>query len=196
METISRREAFDCAVALSASVINVLNEGKDKSYDYALILLKGSSSPIVCLKPGDYPSWNQLGDVNQEKTFAFLPIGNHFVSECILSQCGTDHEYYERSVSFEKFNAYQHPCPWIKETLAKQYLKLSYMGDMLWDNTLVYDSSFISKTHSTWICAKVDGGILYFPYYTPSERQRAFCKLPSDFYTKMTQEYWEDHSSY
>ena len=67
---------------------------------------------------------------------------------------------------------------------------------MLLDNTLVYDSSFISKTHSTWICAKVDGGILYFPYYTPSERQRAFCKLPSDFYTKMTQEYWEDHSSY
>lgn len=72
METTSRREVFDCALALSVSVINVLNEGKDKSYDYAFMLLKGSSSPIVCLKPGDYPSWNQLGDVNQEKILLFF----------------------------------------------------------------------------------------------------------------------------
>ena len=58
MENISRKEAFDCAIALSASIINILHEEKEKLYDYALILQEGSLSPIICLKPGEFFNWN------------------------------------------------------------------------------------------------------------------------------------------
>lgn len=59
------------------------------------------------------------------------------------------------------------------------------------DNKLEYDSSFLSKTHSTWVCAKVDDVTIYFPYYTQEERQKIFNKLDG-FYAKMTQQYWEE----
>lgn len=63
---------------------------------------------------------------------------------------------------------------------------------MLWENNLEYDSAFFSKIHLTWIRAKVDDITIYFPYYTKTERQKIFNNLPSDFYTSMTQQYWED----
>lgn len=189
MEKISRKEAFDCTLALYASIINAINEEKDKLYDYALILLKNSSSPIICLKPGKNFEWNQIE--HGEKTYAFIPILHNYIAGTILRHCGADSEYYNRTCSFEKFNAYKHPCPWIKEVLTKKYLQLIYWGGTLTDNKLEYDSSFLSKTHSTWVCAKVDDVTVYFPYYTQSERQKAFNKL-GDFHTKMTKQYWED----
>ena len=60
MEKISRKDAFDCTLALYASIINAINEEKDKLYDYALTLLKNSSSPIICLKPGKNFEWNKI----------------------------------------------------------------------------------------------------------------------------------------
>ena len=190
MEKISRKEAFDCALALSASIINTINEEKEKLYDYALVLRKGSLSPIICLQPGEFFDWNENG--YGEKSYAFIPIGHSYVSESILRKCGTNHEFYGHTVSLEKFNASQHPCSWIKEVLTKKYLKLYYSGGLLWENKLEYDSSFFSKIHSTWIRIQDDDIIIYFPYYTESERQKRFNKLPSHFYPKMTQEFWED----
>ena len=70
-------------------------------------------------------------------------------------------------------------------TNMKMNLSLNMFGK------LKYDSSLISKTHSTWVCAKVDDVTMYFPYYTQAEREKAFNKL-GDFYTKMTQQYWGD----
>lgn len=190
MENISRKEAFDCAIALSASIANILNEEKEKLYDYALILRKGSLSPIICLKAGEFFNWNN--NEYGEKTYAFIPIGHQYIECAILNHCGTNNEYYGRTVSFEKFDANQHPCSWIKETLTKKYIKLSYWGGVLWENNLEYDSAFFSKTHLTWIRAKVDDITIYFPYYTKTERQKIFNNLPSDFYTSMTQQHWED----
>lgn len=189
MEKISRKEAFDCTLALYASIINTLNEEEEKLYDYALILLKTSTSPIISLKPGKNFEWNKIE--NGENTFAFIPILHNHIAETTLKHCGVDSEYYEIPCSFEKFKAHEHPCSWIKETLIKKYLQLSYLGSTLMDNKLEYDSSFLSKTHSTWVCAKIDDVTMYFPYYTQVERQKAFNKL-GDFYTKMTQQYWEE----
>lgn len=191
METISRKEAFDCALALSASIINTVNEEKEKLYDYALILKKGSLSPIICLKPGELFNWNN--NEYGEKAYAFIPmIGHQYLKCAILKHCGINNEYYGRTVSFEKFNVYQHPCSWIKETLAKKYLRLSFWRGILLENSLEYDSSFFSKAHSTWICAQVDEIMIYFPYYTKAERLKIFNYLPGDFYTDMTQQFWED----
>lgn len=189
MEKISRKEAFDCTLALYASIINAFNEEKEKLYDYALILLKHSSSPVICLKPGKNFEWNQIE--HGENTYAFIPILHNYIGETTLKHCGTDSEYYDIPCSFEKFNAYEHPCSWIKEVLTKKYLQLTYWGGTLMDNKLEYDSSFLSKTYSTWVCAKVDDVTMYFPYYTQAEREKAFNKL-GNFYTKMTQQYWED----
>ena len=193
MEKISRKEAFDCTLALYASIINAINEEKDKLYDYALILQSNSSSSIICLKPGKNFEWNQ--SEYGEYTYAFIPVLHNYIAASILKHCGTDSDYYKITCSFEKFKAYEHPCSWIKEVLTKKYLQLSYWGGTLMDNKLEYDSSFLSKTHSTWVCAKVDGVTVYFPYYTQSERQKAFNKL-GDFYTKMTKQYWEDFTSF
>ena len=44
MEKISRKEAFDCTLALYATIINTLNKEEDKLYDYALALLENSTS--------------------------------------------------------------------------------------------------------------------------------------------------------
>ncbi|WP_418944837.1 hypothetical protein [Phocaeicola plebeius] len=190
MENISRKEAFDCALALYANVINTINEKRENLYDYALILQKHSLSPIICLTPGEFFNWNNNG--YQEKTYAFIPIGNQYIENSILNQCGTNHEFYERKVSFEKFNAYHHPCSWIKEVLTRQYLKLSYLGDMLWENSLEYDSSFFSKIHTYWVRTQVDEVIIYFPYYSEKERQKSFTNLSGNFYQKMIEHYWED----
>ena len=192
MEKISRKEAFDCTLALYATIINAVNEEKEKLYDYALILQKNSLSPIICLKPGKYFEWNG-SDSSSEKTYAFIPIFHKYITEAVLKHCGTDSEYYDCIVSFEKFDAYNHPCPWIKETLTKKYLELFYWRGTLMDNKLEYDSSLLSKTHSTWVCAKVDDVTIYFPYYTQKEREKAFNKL-GDFHIKMTQQYWEELS--
>ena len=43
MEKISRKEAFECTLALYASIIKTLNKEEEKLYDYALILLKNSA---------------------------------------------------------------------------------------------------------------------------------------------------------
>lgn len=191
MEKISRKETFDCALALYASIINALNEEKEKLYDYALILQKGSLSPVLSLRPGAGFDWN--GNGYGEKTFAFIPILNEYIAKSILKHCGgNDNEYYGCNVAFEKFSAYNHPCPWIKDVLAKKYLKLSYIGSTLWANDLEYDSSILSKTHTTWICAKVDDIIVFIPYYTETERSQIFRKIKGDFYSDMTQKYWED----
>ena len=93
MEKISRKEAFDCTLALYASIINALNEEKEKLYDYALILLKHSSSPVICLKPGKNFEWNQIE--HGENTYAFIPILHNYIAETTLKHCGTDSEYYE-----------------------------------------------------------------------------------------------------
>jgi len=107
MEKISRKEAFDCTLALYASIINAINEEKDKLYDYALTLLKNSSSPIICLKPGKNFEWNKIE--NGEYSYAYIPILHNYVAETTLRHCGVDSEYYDIPCSFEKFNAYEHP---------------------------------------------------------------------------------------
>lgn len=192
MERITRKETFDCALALYASIIDALNEQKDKLYDYALILQKHSLSPVILLRPGEYFQWNG-SDGYGEKTYAFIPILHNYIAESILKHCGgNDNEYYGLSVSFEKFNAFNHPCPWIKDVLAKQYLRLTYIGETLFANDLAYDSSLFSKVHSMWICAKVDDITVYIPYYTSTERSQIFNKIRGNYYADMTQKYWED----
>ena len=43
---------------------------EEKLYDYALILLKNSASPIICLKPGKNFEWNKIE--YGENTYAFI----------------------------------------------------------------------------------------------------------------------------
>lgn len=38
MERITRKEAFECALAQIISIAQVVNHGKEKLYDYALVL--------------------------------------------------------------------------------------------------------------------------------------------------------------
>lgn len=190
MEKINRKEAFECAIAQFIATTQVVNNGKDKLYDYALCLQKGSLSPIICLKPGDYFQWND--DIKYgQKSYAFLPIQPY--TELIIRQCGTNSEYYGTTVTIEKFKAIEHPASWIKETLTKKYIKLSYFSEMLIDSELVYDTSFFSKTHSTWIRLHIqeDGDTIYFPYYTSSERKRLFDSSPS-LVKEIYEDYWED----
>ncbi len=192
METMTRKETFDCALALYASIINTLNEQKDKLYDYALILQKHSLSPVIALRPGEPFHWSGNNGYG-EKSYAFIPILNGYIAESILKHCGgKDNAYYGCSVSFEKFNAYNHPCAWIKDVLAKKYLQLSYIGDTLWTNDLAVDTSLFSKVHPIWICAKVDDITVFIPYYTSSERTKIFNKIKGNFYADMTQKFWED----
>lgn len=191
MENISRKEAFDCALALSASVINAINEKKESLYDYALLLRKNSLDPIICLKPGEFFDWNEDNKYG-EKSYAFVPVGHPYISEAILRKCGSNLENYGHTVTFKKFNASQHPSFWIKEALAKKYLKLIYLGDLLWEYDFEYDSSFFSKCRSTWIRVTVDDIIMYFPYYTEIERLKRFNKLSSNFYKVAIQEFWQE----
>lgn len=193
MEKISRKEAFDHAVVFTAAVINAINEKKRKLYDYALIVLKYSSQPIICLEPGELFQWNG-SKAYQEKSYAFIPIGHPYVEEAALKQCGSNHERdFGSVVSFEKFKACLHPCSWIKNTLAYQYMELIYVGDMLFSNKLEYDSSlFFSKIHSTWIRAQVDEITIFFPYYSATEKKQILSKLPRKFYTDITQKFWND----
>lgn len=54
MEAISRQEAFECALAQLISTAQVVNNGKQKLYDYALILKAKSVQPIIPLQPLEY----------------------------------------------------------------------------------------------------------------------------------------------
>jgi hypothetical protein len=189
MEKITRKEAFECALAQIIAVSQVVNNGKEKLYDYALVLRKNSVQPIVCLQPLDYFEWNNL--TYGEKSYAFAPITSDYNS-LIIGTCG---RVYSEIGTYQKFKAHDYPAKWIKEVLTRQYMKLLYDNiGVFCRNELAYDTSLFSKIHSEWIKYEntEDDEILFFPYYTPKERQSLFQSLPKSAIEEITDEYWQD----
>ncbi len=186
METITRKEAFECALAQLISTAQVVNNGKQKLYDYALRLTSKSNRPILCLQPLDYIEC-QMYDV---ESYAFAPITEPY-NALIVEICGRP--YFEEVGNFEIIKAHNHPAKWIREVLTKQYLQLSYdcIG-VLNKYELAYDTSFISKTHTEWVkyTNKEDDEIFYFPYYTQSQRNRIFANFSQQAIQEITDEYW------
>ena len=189
MNTITRKEAFECALAQLIAISQVVNNGKEKLYDYALILRSKSVQPIVCLKPLDYFEWNN--STYGENSYAFAPITSDY-NDIIIGTC--ERVYSENGI-FQKFKANEHPAKWIKDVLTRQYLKLQYdcIG-VFCGNELAYDTSLFSKIHSEWIRYenKEDDEILYFPYYTPTERNRIFQNFSNSAIQEITDEYWHE----
>ncbi len=191
MESISRQEAFECALAQLISTAQVVNNGKQKLYDYALILKAKSVQPIIPLQPLDYFQWNENQSYG-EKSYAFAPITEPY-NTLIIGMCGRP--YFEKVGIFEKIKANEHPAKWIREVLTKQYLQLSYdcIG-VLNKYKLSYDTSFISKSHTEWVkyTNKEDDEILYFPFYTKSQRNSIFANLSHQAIREITDEYWSE----
>lgn len=189
MERITRKEAFECALAQIISIAQVVNHGKEKLYDYALVLRNKSVQPIRCLQPLDYFEWNN--STYGEKSYAFAPITSDY-NDLIIGTCG---RAYSENGTFQKFKAHEHPAKWIKEVLTKQYLKLHYdcIG-VFCGNELAYDTSLFSKIHTEWIRYenKKDDESFYFPYYTPSERKRIFQCFSQSSIQEITDEYWQE----
>lgn len=191
MSSITRKEAFDCALAQLISVAQVINNGKKKLYDFALILKERSVQPILCLQPLDYFQWNETQSYG-EKSYAFAPITEPY-NTLIMGMCGRP--YFEEVGKFEKINANTHPAKWIREVLTKQYMLLSYDCLGVLDKIeLAHDSSFFSKAHSEWIkyINKEDDEILYFPYYSESERNRIFNSFNKQAIVEIEEEYWHE----
>lgn len=191
MEAITRKEAFECAVAQIIAISQVVNKGKDKLYDYALCLQQGSLDPIICLKPGEYFSWKNIepGKYGQ-KSYAFIPINPY--TDLILRGSGLSND---SDIVIEKFNAFSHPATWIKETLYRKYMKLSYQtGNYLWGAELEYDSGFFSRPHSTWIRLrfKSDGMTYYYPYYEPSKRKKLFSSVSQTTLEQIFDDCWNE----
>ena len=99
MNTITRKEAFECALAQLIAISQVVNNGKEKLYDYALILRSKSVQPIVCLKPLDYFEWNN--STYGENSYAFAPITSDY-NDLIIGTC--ERVYSENGI-FQKFKA-------------------------------------------------------------------------------------------
>lgn len=191
MEIITRKEAFECALAQLISVAQVVNNGKQKLYDYALILKAKSVQPIIPLQPLDYFQWND-NPLCGEKSYAFAPITEPYNS-LIIEMCGRP--YFEEVGTFEIIKAHNHPAKWIREVMAKQYLQLFYdcIG-VLNRYELAYETSFISKTHTEWVkyTNKEDDEIFYFPYYTQSQRNRIFANFSQQAIREITDEFWSE----
>lgn len=191
MEKITRKEAFECALAQLISAAQVVNNGKEKLYDYALILREKSVQPIIPLQPLDYFQWND-NPLCGEKSYAFAPITEPYNS-LIIDMCGRP--YSGKVGVFEKIKAYEHPAKWIRNVLTKQYLKIYYDNiGVLCRYDLAYDTSFISKLHNDWIrySNKEDDEIFYFPYYSQSHRNRIFANFSQQAIQEITDEYWSE----
>lgn len=189
MEAISRQEAFECALAQLISTAQVVNNGKQKLYDYALILKAKSVQPIIPLQPLAYFQWNENQSYG-EKSYAFAPITEPY-NTLIIGMCGRP--YFEEVGTFERIKATEHPAKWIRDVLTKQYLHLTYdFIGVLSKYELAYDTSLISNTHSEWIkyTNKEDDEILYFPYYTQSQRNRIYANFSKQAIQEITDEYW------
>ncbi|MBD5234289.1 MAG: hypothetical protein HDS65_08960 [Bacteroidales bacterium] len=188
---ITRKEAFDCALAQLISIAQVVNNGKEKLYDYALILKAKSVQPFICLQPLDYFQWNENQSYG-EKSYAFAPITQPYNTH-IIGMCGRP--YFGEVGKFEIIKANEHPAKWIREVLTKQYMRLSYDCLGVLDKfELAYDTSFFSKAHSEWIkyTNKEDDEIIYFPYYSESERKRLFDSFNKQAVEEIVDEYWQE----
>lgn len=189
MGTISRKEAFDCALVQLISIAQVVNNGKSNLYDFALILKAKSVQPIQCLQPLDYFQWNN-SHTYSEKSYAFAPITAPY-NTLIIGMCGRP--YFEEVGTFEIINANEHPAKWVREVLTKQYIRLSYDNiGVLCKYDLAYSTSLISKTHTQWIkyTNREDDEIIYFPYYTLSQRNRIFENFSKQAIDEIADEYW------
>lgn len=84
MEKITKKEAFECAISQIIAINGALNRQDISIYDYALILYKGSLSPIECLKPGNTFKWKNLnkGEYGQ-KAYAFYQY-HHIIFHSLL----------------------------------------------------------------------------------------------------------------
>lgn len=190
METITQKEAFECAIAQMISISQTLKKKGERIYDYSLCLRKGSISPIICLQPGELFDWKELerGQYGQ-KSYAFVPIG-YQIQTFVIDFCGR----FGDENKFEKFKVLEHPCPWVKETLFRQYVKASFFTGVFTSAKLVYNSDFFSKCHSEWIrvFSKDDGTTVYLPYYTHNEREKLLKRIPSN----VIEELYDEHGSY
>lgn len=189
MEEIRQKEAFECALAQAISITQTLNKRGEKIYDYSLCLKKGSLDPIICLQPGNFFEWKDL-ERNQygQKSYAFVPAGYPY-STLVMEFCGR----YGDDNKFEKFNVMEHPCPWIKETLWRRYIKASFFTGYFTNAELVLNTAFFSKCHSTWIrgYCKDDESTMYLPYYSPNERKKLLGTIP----TRGIEEIYDAHGS-
>jgi len=191
MNTITRKEAFECALAQLISIAKVVNNSKDKLYDYALLLKAKSVQPIHCLQPLDYFQWSENQSYG-EKSYAFAPITEPY-NTLIIGMCGRP--YFGEVGKFEKIKTSLLPAKWIRDVLSKQYLRLYYdcIG-VLFRYELEYDTSLFSKIHTEWIRYenKEDDEILYFPYYTQNDREKMFQSFSQSAIQEITDEYWQE----
>ncbi len=183
--TITRKEAFECAIAFSASIAVVLNNSKTILYDFALYLMEKSLSPIQCLQPCEKFKWNDDGKYG-EKSYAFIPVGYPY-SDLLLGNIG---KYMGEDAIYTRFQAKKHPAKWIGEVLSDYHIQCGYSMGMLSSITLNYSNPISKKNHKEWINIKCDGHSIYFPYYTELERNAILSKFPMLNIDELYDEYW------
>ena len=176
MKVISRREAFECGVALILSVANTLESGKRtlRFKDFILILKKGSTSPIICHQPGTNFVWNDQGHQYNENSYGYLPLGRFTESHLFMLSWRN-----EDANTYEVFEAKDHPCSWIKNALLYDFIETESQSGM--PNSFIEaahwirNTSLFSKNHSTWIKITTDDDfITYMPFYPETERANLF----------------------
>lgn len=189
MEKISRKEAFECAIAEFFATAKVLSKGEKKLYDYSVIVHKGARQPIRTLKPFNTFEWDETD--TYPLPYAFTLITPPYET-LIINSIGN--KYEENNNIYELFEVIDYPTYWIKEVLSKQYMSLTYDNlGYFSDNTLEYDTSFISKCHKKWIriTMKNDGTIIFFPYYTSKERKSIFEGFHSNV-ERLRDDFWNE----
>ena len=183
--TITRKEAFECAIAFSACIANVLNNSKTVLYDFALYLMEKSTSPIQCLQPCEKFKWND-DDKYGEKSYAFVPAGYPY-SDLLLGFIG---RYMGERAIYTRIQAKKHPAKWIGEILSDYHIKCVYSLGMLSSLSLQYSSTIFKKNRNEWINIKCEGNSIYFPYYTESERNVLLSKFPMLNINELYDCYW------
>lgn len=190
MEKISRKEAFECAIAQFVATAKVVSKGEKKLYDYSVIVHKGARQPVRTLKPFNSFEWDETD--TYPLPYAFTLITPPYET-LIINSIGN--KYEEDNNIYESFEATGYPANWIKEVLSKQYMVLSYdCNGYFCDNTLEYDASFfISKLHKKWIrlTMKDDGTIIFFPYYTSKEREKIFEGFHNNI-ARIRNDFWKE----
>lgn len=184
---ISRKEAFECAIAFSASIANVLNNSKTILYDFALYLKEKSLSPIQCLQPCEKFKWNDNGKYG-EKSYVFVPAGYPY-SDILLGYIG---KYMGEEATYTRFQANNHPAKWIREVLSDYHIRCGYFTGMFSTISLEYSSSIFKNNHKEWINIKCDGDSIYFPFYPEAKRKAILSKFPMLNMEILYDNYWDE----
>lgn len=178
MVPISRKEVFECGVALLLNTILRLNNIKDKNRikitDFILIQREGSTYPILCHQPGEAFRWNGQGKINNENSYVYLPLGRYSDVHLYMANWQNEDEN-----QFHLFEAKNHECLWIRNFLMKGYVQADIIhgsiSSWIGSTKCFISNNYFFSGHSKWIQIKTSSDfIVYIPYFLPWVREDKF----------------------